>query len=145
MIFHKISDFTNLNILPGPSKRDGGGDNLFTDPFRGVFWGWGRGFEGYGCSQSSLYLVLLVPESHYCKLKKVNGFPRAQLWLYFYNVFSVFCTGLMGVIKENRIYIRVEFTRKKGKTAILLYCFHTAGELHIFMLYKTFWAPGTSF
>ena len=38
---------------------------------------------------------------------------------------------------ENRIY-RVEFTRKKCKTAILLYCFHTAGVLHIFMI--TFWA-----
>ena len=38
--------------------------------------------------------------------------------------------------KENRIYIRGEFTRKKCKTAILLYCFHTAGVLHIFMLYK---------
>ena len=37
--------------------------------------------------------------------------------------------------KENRIYIRVEFTRKKCKTAILLYWFHTAGVLHIFMLY----------
>ena len=38
--------------------------------------------------------------------------------------------------KENRIYIRGEFTRKKCKTAILLYCFHTAGVLHIFMLYN---------
>ena len=26
----------------------------------------------------------------------------------------------------------MEFTRKKRKTAILLYCFHTAGVLHIF-------------
>ena len=34
--------------------------------------------------------------------------------------------------KENRIYIRGEFTRKKCKTVILLYCFHTAGVLHIF-------------
>ena len=30
--------------------------------------------------------------------------------------------------KENRIYIRWELTRKKCKTAILFYCFHTAGE-----------------
>ena len=36
---------------------------------------------------------------------------------------------------ENRIY-REEFTRKKCKTAILLYWFHTAGVLHIFMLYN---------
>ena len=39
---------------------------------------------------------------------------------------------------ENRIY-REEFTRKKCKTGILLYCFHTAGVLHIFMLYNL-WA-----
>ena len=32
------------------------------------------------------------------------------------------------ISKENRIYIRGEFTRKKCKTAILLYCFH-AGVL----------------
>ena len=43
--------------------------------------------------------------------------------------------------KENRIYIRVEFTRKKCKTAILLYCFHTAGVLHILILLD----PGISF
>jgi len=41
--------------------------------------------------------------------------------------------------KENRIYVRVEFTRKKCKTAILLYCFHTASVLHICVLI-TFWA-----
>ena len=46
--------------------------------------------------------------------------------------------------KENRIYIRVEFTRKQCKTAILLYCFHTAGVLHIFMLYNLL-GPGISF
>ena len=46
--------------------------------------------------------------------------------------------------KENRIYIRVEFTRKKCKTAILLYCFHVAGVLHIFVLYNLL-GPGTSF
>ena len=41
-------------------------------------------------------------------------------------------------------YIRVEFTRKKCKTAILLYCFHTAGVLHIFTL-NNLLDPGTSF
>ena len=46
--------------------------------------------------------------------------------------------------KENSIYIRGEFTRKKCKTAILLYCFHTAGVLRIFMLYNLL-GPGTSF
>ena len=45
---------------------------------------------------------------------------------------------------ENRIYIRGEFTRKKCKTAILLYCFHTAGVVHIFMLYNLL-GPGISF
>ena len=46
--------------------------------------------------------------------------------------------------KENRIYMRGEFTRKKCKTAILLCCFHTAGVLHIYMLYNLL-GPGTSF
>ena len=44
---------------------------------------------------------------------------------------------------ENRIY-REEFNGKKCKTAILLYCFHTAGVLHIFMLYNLL-GPGISF
>ena len=47
-------------------------------------------------------------------------------------------------VKENRIYIRVEFTRKKCKTAILLYCFHTAGVLRIFVLFNLL-GPRTSF
>jgi len=42
-----------------------------------------------------------------------------------------------GTAIENRIY-REKFTRKKCKTAILLYCFHTAGVLHI--CYITCWA-----
>ena len=42
--------------------------------------------------------------------------------------------------KENRIYIRVKFTGKKCKTAILFYCFHTAGVLHIYLCFITFWA-----
>ena len=46
--------------------------------------------------------------------------------------------------KENRIYIGGEFTRKKCKTAILLYCFHTAGVLHIFAPCNRL-GPGTSF
>ena len=46
--------------------------------------------------------------------------------------------------KENRISIRVEFTRKKCKTAILLYCFQTAGVLNIFVLYNN-WALGHHF
>ena len=44
---------------------------------------------------------------------------------------------------ENRIY-REEFTGKKCKTAILLYCFHTAGVLYIFML-DNLLGPGISF
>ena len=39
---------------------------------------------------------------------------------------------------------REEFTWKKCKTAILLYCFHTAGVLHIFMIYNLL-GPGISF
>ena len=52
--------------------------------------------------------------------------------------------GPEGVINiENRIY-REEFTGKKCKTAILLYCFHTAGVLHIFMPYNLV-GPGILF
>ena len=51
---------------------------------------------------------------------------------------------LISVIKDNRIYIRVDFTRKKCKTAILLYCFHTAGVIHTYVLYNLL-GPGTSF
>ena len=66
------------------------------------------------------------------------------------------CVNLLGIARncaelkftcvgniENRIY-REEFTRKKCKTANLLYCFHTAGVLHTFMLYKLV-GPGISF
>ena len=48
------------------------------------------------------------------------------------------------ITKENRIYIRVEFTRKNCKTAILLYFFHIAGVLHIFVL-SSLLGPETSF
>ena len=47
------------------------------------------------------------------------------------------------IFKENKIYIIGEFARKKCKMAILLYCFHTAGVLHIFALYNLL-GPGTS-
>ena len=47
--------------------------------------------------------------------------------------------GILAI--ENRMY-REEFTGKKCKTAILLYCFHTAGVLHIFSLYYLL-GPGT--
>jgi len=58
------------------------------------------------------------------------------------NKICVLCTI---VLKENRIYIRVEFTRKKCKTAILLYCFHTAGVFsHICDIFNLL-GPETSF
>ena len=60
--------------------------------------------------------------------------------------FSIkWCSRAQKVIYiENRIYIRVEFTKKKWKTAILLNCFHIAGVLHISALYNLL-GPGTSF
>ena len=59
-------------------------------------------------------------------------------------IFLLLTANGKAVCKENRIYIREEFTRKKCKTAILLYCFHTAGVLHIFVLYNLL-GPGTTF
>ena len=62
-----------------------------------------------------------------------------------YSILFVYVSLLLFLkTKENRIYIRGEFTRKKCKTAILLYCFHTASILHIFMLYNLL-GPGISF
>ena len=46
--------------------------------------------------------------------------------------------------KENRIYIRGEFTRKKVYNGHFVYCFHTAGVLHIFMLFNLL-GPGIPF
>ena len=43
------------------------------------------------------------------------------------------------ITKENRIYIRVEFTRKNCKTAIWLYFFHTA-VYFTYLCYINFWA-----
>ena len=60
-----------------------------------------------------------------------------------YSVVMEYLYRERNIIIENRIY-REEFTRKKCKTAILFYCFHTAGELHIFMLYNLL-GPGISF
>ena len=46
--------------------------------------------------------------------------------------------------KRMEYILECKFTRQKCKTAILLYCFHTVGVLHIFVLYKLL-GPGTSF
>ena len=52
---------------------------------------------------------------------------------------GIFCVSNTKIFKEISEYkLREEFTRKKCKTAILLYCFHTAGVLPIL-------GPGTSF
>ena len=55
-----------------------------------------------------------------------------KIWIIFVNQCRIHIECV--IVIENRIYIKVEFTRKKCKTAILLYCFHTAGVLHIFVL-----------
>ena len=52
------------------------------------------------------------------------------------NILQTYDECHLHLYKENRIYIRVEFTRKKCNTAILLYCFHSAGVLHKFVLYN---------
>ena len=53
--------------------------------------------------------------------------------------------SLSFLLEPQRIYqYREELTQKRCKTAILLYCFHTAGVLHIFVLYNLL-GPGISF
>ena len=77
----------------------------------------------------------------FCPVQPQKGFniqPSERVY------FSLFMIYICLINKENRIYIRGEFTRKKCKMAILLYCFHTAGVLHIFMLYNLL-GPGISF
>ena len=55
---------------------------------------------------------------------------------------STFQLGLQ--TKRIEYILEGNFLEKKCKTAILLYCFHTAGVLHIFMLYNIL-GPGISF
>ena len=76
-----------------------------------------------------------------------DGFNVGRMYYIFSTVvyLSPCCqNNIIRMSKENRIHIRVEFTRKKCKTAILLYCFHTAGVLHTFAL-NNLLGPGTSF
>ena len=56
-----------------------------------------------------------------------------------------FNTHTLAMIYPKRIeYILEGNLLKKCKTAILLYCFHTAGVLYIFILYNIL-GPGISF
>ena len=72
------------------------------------------------------------------QLKETNIINSVQSSLKSYPLWVTLCyiPANTPLVKENRIYLGVEFTRKKCKTAILLYFFHTAGVLHIFMLYN---------
>ena len=78
-----------------------------------------------------MYLILDIQREYMYNKMKINASSRDSQNLWFLG--KAFIVQWMITI-ENRIYIRGEFTRKKCKTAILLYCFHTAGVLHIFML-----------
>ena len=81
-------------------------------------------------------------------MKETNIINSVQSSLKSYPLWVTLCyiPANTPLVKENRIYLGVEFTRKKCKTAILLYCFHTAGVLHTitFALYNLL-GPGTSF
>ena len=94
---------------------------------------------------SEFYTFYLILEDMSTNLREI--FFSCYIWHLWRRVTGSFlcCHQLQYlIIKENRIYIRREFTRKKCKTAILLYCFHTAGVLHIFVLYNLL-GPGISF
>ena len=58
------------------------------------------------------------------------------------NFISVFFNQLLA--KRIEYILERNLLEKKCKTAILLYCFHTAGVINIFMLYSLL-GPGTSF
>ena len=85
-------------------------------------WRIGFHFMSYFLSHSEKLWYLATKSHYFVSIRRV---------------LSVLCI-------ENRIYIRGEFTREKCKTAILFYCFQTAGVLHIFMLYNLL-GPGISF
>ena len=65
-------------------------------------------------------------------VRSENLLQRSNLGIL--SFYMVYCFNIPTI--ENRIYIRGEIARKKCKTAILLYRFHTAGVLHIFMLFN---------
>ena len=77
------------------------------------------------------------------KEKRMKLVIVLEEYLYILGIHYISVGILEGITIENRIY-REKFNGKKSKTAILLYCFHTAGVLHIFMLYNLL-GPGISF
>ena len=97
---------------------------IFTKPYNRT--------RGGGCKK---YVKMFTFGPNQCK-----NYYASKIENYLYVIDKFFNI----LYKEKRINIRGEFTRKKWKTAILLYCFHTAGVLHIFMLYKLL-GPGISF
>ena len=72
-------------------------------------------------------------------MKKLNHYV---LWLVYCRTHYTDPKLKCQTTKENRIYIRGEFTRKKCKTAILLYCFHT---VYFTYLLNNLLGPGISF
>ena len=96
-------------------------------------------------SQISFFLREISKSYKCCVIEVLKSDGKISVidgWLYLFNKSIVIsCKKAINfnytffVTIENRIY-REELTRKKCKTAILLYCFHTAGVLHIFMLYN---------
>ena len=68
----------------------------------------------------------MLSEIIYCAVKWLKFTSEILIYIYLY--------------LSHRIYVRGEFTRKKCKTAILLYCFHTAGVHDTYLCYITVWA-----
>ena len=77
-------------------------------------------------------------------------FSEVYASLYFYVLSLVGNVNTRQMTKPDMGSKRIEYIlegnllEKKCKTAILMYCFHTAGVLHIFALYNLL-GPGTSF
>ena len=88
---------------------------------------------------NTIYVHCIYPHKEYSRL--LLSQPCIDcLKLYFYK------TCIDANIYPKRIEYILEWNllEKKWKTAILLYCFHTAGVLHIFML-NNLLGPGISF
>ena len=80
-------------------------------------------------------------------------FPQIMIFYIFatqcnrlFNYAFCYIKSKFKILKAKRIeyILETNLLEKKCKTAILLYCFHTAGVLHIFMLYNLL-GPGISF
>ena len=92
--------------------------------------------KNFWVTYKSMYKSMTVQVHDRNKVDLLSPVKSQPLWI----------TNFVEAFQPKRIEYILEgnLLEKKCKTAILLCCFHTAGVLHIFMLYKLL-GPGISF